>query len=92
LDRLLLDTFKLSAASEFLRQYAEDIDYHVAIPGYAGELLIKVSESSLLRTLPADDDLRSYFDRESTSVTYDSIDRCAGTTSSFAAVAIGFRY
>jgi cyclopropane fatty-acyl-phospholipid synthase-like methyltransferase len=38
-----------AALSEFLYQFREQIEYYGVIPGYAGELLIRVRDSSLAR-------------------------------------------
>src|SRR5207249_2885669 len=46
------------ALSEFLYQNRDRIEFYGVIPGYAGELVLKVKESSLIRPLGAHPDRR----------------------------------
>src|SRR2546423_3414384 len=46
------------ALTEFLYQNRESVEFYGVIPGYAGELVLKVKESNLTATLGADPDRR----------------------------------
>lgn len=50
LDGFLWTPTNYQAASQFLYRYADLLDYYAVIPGYAGELLIKVSERATVRS------------------------------------------
>lgn len=58
------------AASEFLLQHKESIDYYVVIPSYAGELLIKVREAALLPPLHSSAGVESGAIRKSYTASY----------------------
>lgn len=58
------------AASEFLLQHKDIIDYYAVIPSYAGELLIKVREHALLPCLHPTAGVESGSIRESYTASY----------------------